>query len=409
MKDIVERFLSYTRIDTTSSEDTDVTPSTPNQFILADQLAEELRELGASEVYRDEHAFVYATVRSNLPYETETVGFLAHMDTSNATSGNNIQAAIIENYDGKDIVHANGLVTSVEEYPQIAALKGKSIIITDGSTLLGADDKAGIAIIMDYVQRLAEHPEIPHGDIRICFTPDEEIGLGIEKINLDHFKCDYAFTVDGGEINDVTYENFNAATAVVTVTGNSIHPGSAKGKMINASQVLMDFHSLLPVFDRPEFTEGREGFNHLISINGTCEKAESVYIIRNHDRQQFEKQKQHFKFCERHINEMYGKDICHANVFDTYKNMVEEFQGKMFIIYIAKKAIEMKGYAVTYTPIRGGTDGAKLTFKGVPTPNLGTGGLFCHGNHELLCIEDMKEMVDILENIGSLVSERKHV
>ncbi|MBR0229894.1 MAG: peptidase T, partial [Erysipelotrichaceae bacterium] len=324
MKDIVERFLSYTRIDTTSSEDTDVTPSTPNQFILADQLAEELRELGASEVYRDEHAFVYATVRSNLPYKTETVGFLAHMDTSNATSGNNIQAAIIENYDGKDIVHANGLVTSVEEYPQIAALKGKSIIITDGSTLLGADDKAGIAIIMDYVQRLAEHPEIPHGDIRICFTPDEEIGLGIEKINLDHFKCDYAFTVDGGEINDVTYENFNAATAVVTVTGNSIHPGSAKGKMINASQVLMDFHSLLPVFDRPEFTEGREGFNHLISINGTCEKAESVYIIRNHDRQQFEKQKQQFKYCERHINEMYGKEICHANVFDTYKNMVEE-------------------------------------------------------------------------------------
>ena len=407
MKDIVERFLSYIAIDTTSSEETDTTPSTPNQFILADQLADELKELGVKDVYRDEHAFVYGTVPGNLPYTCDTVGFLAHMDTSNAASGLNVKAKIIENYDGKDIVHDCGLVTSVNEYPQIAELKGKTIIVTDGNTLLGADDKAGIAIIMDFIQRLVENPDIPHGDIKVCFTPDEEIGIGIEKINLDHFVCDYAFTMDGGTVNDVNYENFNAATAVVTVTGNSIHPGSAKGKMINACQVLMDYHALLPVFQRPEFTENREGFNHMVQMEGTCEHAQSIYIIRNHDRVEFENQKALFKECERHINEMYGKQICVADVHDTYKNMKEEFKDRMYIIDLASKAIEKEGYVTTYTPIRGGTDGAKLTFKGLLTPNLGTGGMFYHGPHELLCVEDMKEMVNIVENVVRLTAERK--
>ena len=406
MKDIVERFLSYTRIDTTSDEECLDTPSCSNQFILADQLVSELKELGIEDAHRDEHAFVYGTLLSNRDYSCDTVGFLAHMDTSNATSGFDVKGRIIENYDGNDIYLGNDIYTTVADFPQITSLKGKTIIVTDGKTLLGADDKAGVAIIMDYIQRLVEHPEIPHGTIKVCFTPDEEIGRGIDSIDLKEFVCDYAYTLDGGTVNDVTYENFNAATAIVKVEGVSIHPGSAKGKMINASQVLMDFHALLPVFERPEFTEGREGFNHLIQMEGTCEKATSVYIIRNHDAAEFERQKEEFRIAEKHINSMYGKDLLKVEIIDSYRNMVEEFKDRMYIVDLAAEAIRLEGYEPTYTPIRGGTDGSKLTFMGVPTPNLGTGGMFFHGNHELLCVEDMKEMVNILEKLGTLIAER---
>ena len=269
MKDIVERFISYTKVDTTSADDSKVCPSNPDEFILAHQLEEELKELGVQDVRVDDKCFVYGLLLANTDKKCDTVGFLAHMDTSNATSGKNIKARVIENYDGEDIELSEGIWTKVADYPQIAKLKGKDIIVTDGTTLLGADDKAGIAIIMDTVQYLQQHPECPHGDIRVCFTPDEEVGSGIGNINLDEFRCDYAFTVDGGAVNEITYETFNAASAQVIVHGNSIHPGDAKGKMINASQVLMDFHAMLPVFERPEFTEKREGFNHLTDMNGT--------------------------------------------------------------------------------------------------------------------------------------------
>ena len=329
------------------------------------------------------------------------------MDTSNATSGKNIKARVIENYDGEDIELSEGIWTKVADYPQIAKLKGKDIIVTDGTTLLGADDKAGIAIIMDTVQYLHQHPECPHGDIRVCFTPDEEVGSGIGNINLDEFKCDYAFTVDGGAVNEITYETFNAASAQVIVHGNSIHPGDAKGKMINASQVLMDFHAMLPVFERPEFTEKREGFNHLTDMNGTVEKAEGFYIIRNHDLALLEKQKKEFEYIRDHINRMYGKEVIELKLRDSYRNMREAFNDKMYIIEAAEKAIREAGYQPESDSMRGGTDGSQLTVMGLPTPNLGTGGMMYHGNHELLCINDMKEMVKIVLNLIRNITERE--
>ena len=407
MKDIVERFISYTKVDTTSADDSKVCPSNPDEFILAHQLEEELKELGVQDVRVDDKCFVYGLLPANTDKKCDTVGFLAHMDTSNATSGKNIKARVIENYDGEDIELSEGIWTKAADYPQIAKLKGKDIIVTDGTTLLGADDKAGIAIIMDTVQYLQQHPECPHGDIRVCFTPDEEVGSGIGNINLDEFRCDYAFTVDGGAVNEITYETFNAASAQIIVHGNSIHPGDAKGKMINASQVLMDFHAMLPVFERPEFTEKREGFNHLTDMNGTVEKAEGFYIIRNHDLALLEKQKKEFEYIRDHINRMYGKEVIELKLRDSYRNMREAFNDKMYIIEAAEKAIREAGYQPESDPMRGGTDGSQLTVMGLPTPNLGTGGMMYHGNHELLCINDMKEMVKIVLNLIRNITERE--
>ena len=406
MKDIVERFISYTKIDTTSVDDSKICPSSYNQFTLANQLEKELKQLGVENAHVDEKCFVYGFIPANTEKPCNVVGLLAHMDTSNATSGKDIKARVIKNYDGGDIELSKGIYTTVEEYPQIKALKGKDIIVTDGTTLLGADDKAGIAIIMDTIQTLVNNPEIKHGDIRVCFTPDEEIGSGISNIDLNEFKCDFAYTVDGGEINAIDYETFNAASAHVIVHGNSIHPGSAKGKMINAIQVAMDFHGMLPVFDRPENTEGREGFNHIVGINGGCEQADSFYIIRNHDADLLEKQKKQFEYIKDHINNMYGKEIVEVDIRDSYRNMKEAFDDKMYIIELADKAISDAGYVPVSTPVRGGTDGSQLTFMGIPTPNLGTGGLFCHGNHEMLCIDDMKAMVKIVINLlGNIVEK----
>ena len=407
MKDIVERFISYTKINTTSVDDSEVCPSSRNQFVLAHQLEEELKELGVQDVIVDSKGFVYGFIPGNTDKKTDTIGFLAHMDTSNAASGENVKARVIENYDGKDIQLSKGIWSKVADYPQLAKLKGKDIIVTDGKTLLGADDKAGIAIIMDTVSELVKDPEFKHGDIRVCFTPDEETGSGIHNINLDVFKCDYAFTVDGGDVNGITYETFNAASAHVIIHGNSIHPGSAKNKMINASQVLMDFHAMLPVNERPEFTEKREGFNHLVGMEGTCEKAQGMYIIRNHDLGKLEQQKKQFEYIADHINKMYGKAVVELHLKDSYRNMREAFTDKMYIIEAACKAIEDAGYSPVSEPMRGGTDGAVLTVMGVPTPNLGTGGLFCHGNHEVLCIDDMKEMVKIVLNLIKNITERK--
>lgn len=406
MKNIVERFISYTRIDTTSADDASTCPSTPNQFILARQLEEELKELNLKDVHVDEHAFVYATLSANSDRKCPVVGFLAHMDTSNMASGADIKARIIENYDGGDIELGNGIYTRVKEYPKIAELKGHDVIVTDGTTLLGGDDKAGIAIIMDTVQKLVSYPEARHGEIRICFTPDEEIGGGIHNIRLEDFPCDYAYTVDGGDIDEVTYENFNAATAVVNFIGNSIHPGDAKGKMINALQLAVDFHAMLPVFERPENTEGREGFNHIVSLQGECEKAQAVYIIRNHDADELERQKREFTEIAEHMNRMYGREVVDCRVNNSYRNMKEAFADRMYIIDVVSETLSQMGIEPSYTPIRGGTDGAQLTYMGIPTPNLGTGGLFCHGNHEMVSINNIKKMSEIVFNLILNIEKR---
>lgn len=406
MKNIVERFISYTRIDTTSADDASTCPSTPNQFILARQLEEELKELNLKDVHVDEHAFVYATLSANSDRKCPVVGFLAHMDTSNMASGADIKARIIENYDGGDIELSEGIYTRVKEYPKIAELKGHDIIVTDGTTLLGGDDKAGIAIIMDAIQNLVNDPDARHGEIRVCFTPDEEIGAGIHNIRLEDFPCEYAYTVDGGDIDEVTYENFNAATAVVNFIGNSIHPGDAKGKMINALQLAVDFHSMLPVFERPENTEGREGFNHIVSLQGECEKAQAVYIIRNHDADELERQKREFTEIAEHMNRMYGREVVDCRVNNSYRNMKEAFADRMYIIDVVSETLRQMGIEPSYTPIRGGTDGAQLTYMGIPTPNLGTGGLFCHGNHEMVSINNMKKMSEIVFNLILNIEKR---
>ncbi len=403
---IEERFINYTKIDTTSDAESNTCPSTANQLVLADMLVEELKQLGIRDARRADNGFVYGTVESNVDYKTDVVGLLAHLDTSDATSGKDIKARIIRDYDGKDILLSEGIYSTVKDYPFLEDLKGKDLIVTDGTTLLGGDDKAGIAIIMDFVQYLYENPDVRHGEIKICFTPDEEIGSGILNIDLKELACDYAYTLDGGPVNCVTYENFNAANAKLTFNGNSIHPGDAKNKMINATQLAIDFHNMLPVNQRPEFTEKREGFNHLLGITGDCQKAQSSYIIRNHDLDLLRQQMRHFELITMHMNEMHSRHVVELELKESYYNMKQCLIDKMFIVEQAAKAIEQLGYTVEYDPIRGGTDGAHLSFMGVATPNLGTGGRNCHGNHELVIIDEMKEMVKVLANIINIVVER---
>ncbi len=403
MERLTERFLRYVRIETTSSEETDCCPSTPGQFDLARLLVSELRELGIENAFMAENCFVYGHIVSNLDNEAAKVGFLAHMDTSNAASGKNVSPRIIEDYDGKDIVLNDTLTTSLKEFPQLKDYRGKSLIVTDGTTLLGGDDKAGIAIIMEYAAWLQSHPEVRHGDIYICFTPDEEIGAGIDHIDLKFFPVDYAYTMDGGSPREMTYECFNAATAVCQFTGVSIHPGSAKNRMINACELAMEFHALLPVNEKPQFTEGREGFNHLEYVEGTCAEAKSVYIIRNHDSAILERQKGDFRRAERFLNEKYGRKVAEVTITDAYRNMKEGFTGREYIIDNALNALRKNGLEPIITPMRGGTDGAKLTVMGVPTPNLGTGDMFCHGNHEIVCIEEMRTMVEVLKTLTNII------
>jgi tripeptide aminopeptidase len=403
---IEDRFINYTKIDTTADAKSETRPSTPNQLVLADMLIDELKQIGVKDARKDDNGFVYGTVESNVDYKTDVVGLLAHMDTSDATSGKDIKARIIRDYDGKDILLSEGIFSTVSDYPFLKDLKGKDLIVTDGTTLLGADDKAGIAIIMDFIQYLYHNPEVKHGKIMVCFTPDEEIGTGILNIDLNEFVCDYAYTLDGGPVNNVTFENFNAASAVVKFNGNSIHPGDAKNKMINATQLAIDFHNMLPVNQRPEFTEKREGFNHLLSIVGDCQQAKSSYIIRNHDLDLLHQQMHYFELITMHINEMFNRHVVELQMKETYRNMKECLTDKMFIVEQAKSAIEQLGYIVEYEPIRGGTDGAHLSFMGIATPNLGTGGRNFHGNHELAIIDEMKEMVKVLANIINIVVER---
>lgn len=400
MERIIDNFLKYVKIDTQSSEDSESSPSTEKQFDLAKLLFSQLEEMGAEEIIFDrEHCYLYASVPASAGCEDAPVlGFIAHMDTAPVVTGTNVNPRIIENYDGGDILlhPEKRIVMKVSDYPKLPAYQGKSLIVTDGMTLLGADDKAGIAEIMAMAEYLLSHKEKKHGKIRIAFTPDEEIGAGTDFFDLEIFGADYAYTVDGGELGELEYENFNAAGAKVIVHGCSVHPGDAKGKMVNALLLAQEFQSMLPVFENPMYTEKYEGFYHLETLKGTVEEAVMEYIIRDHDRQKFEQKKENFQRIGRFLNEKYGENTFELEVTDSYYNMCEIIKANMHLIDYAKSAMEELGITPAVQPIRGGTDGARLSFMGLPCPNLCAGGQNIHGRFEFVCVESMKKISELL-------------
>ncbi len=396
----IEYFLQYVMIDTQSDETTGVTPSTPKQHELAELLARQLQDMGAEEIaYDREHCYLYATIPATTGCENAPVlGFIAHMDTSPAVSGAGVKPRIIENYDGKDILlnEAENIVLSVSDFPDITRLKGKDLIVTDGTTLLGADDKAGIAEIMGACEYLLQHPEIRHGRLRIGFTPDEEIGEGADHFDVGLFGADFAYTVDGGELGELEDETFNAASGRLTVSGRSVHPGSAKGKMINAILIAQEFQGLLPVFQNPMYTEGREGFFHLDRIEGNVEKTVAEYIIRDHDRNAFEQKKAVFARCADFLNAKYGQGTACAEVKDSYYNMREVLKEHEHLMENAASLLRTLGVEPIVNPVRGGTDGARLSFMGLPCPNLCTGGANYHSRFEYACVQSMDMVTELL-------------
>lgn len=403
---IVERFLKYVSFDTQSAEDSETTPSTEKQWILARYLKEELEGIGLTEVEIDEHAYVYATLPANTDKPLPTVGFIAHMDTSPDCSGKDVKPRIVKDYDGSDIVldEAAGIVTSPKKFPELLDHVGEDIIVTDGHTLLGADDKAGIAEIVQAMAYLIAHPEIKHGRIRVGFNPDEEIGLGAHRFNVEKFGCDFAYTMDGGELGELEFENFNAASAKVEVTGVSVHPGYAKNKMVNAARVATEYASLMPAAETPERTAEYEGFYHLLGMNGNVEKASLTYIIRDHDRARFEERKEYAAAVGELLNKKYGAGTVKVTLADQYYNMREKVEPVMHIIDTALDAMKDCGIQPRVRAIRGGTDGAQLSFKGLPCPNIFAGGLNFHGPHEFLPIPSLEKasmvVVKICEKVG---------
>ena len=399
--EIKERFLNYVSFDTQSAENSQTVPSTSKQLKLGKYLVEELQSLGIENALLNEYGVVYGTIPSNNNHQGDVIGFIAHMDTSPDASGKDINPQIIKNYQGQKITlnEDKKLYLDPEQYPQLLHLIHHDLITTDGTTLLGADDKAGIAIIMHMVEYLHTHPEFKHNDIQIAFTPDEEIGCGSNHFDVKYFNADYAYTIDGGDIHIIEYENFNAFSAKVNIHGRSIHPGSAKNKMINSTRVAYEFDSLLPVHMRPESTEGYEGFNHLHAIQGTCEETTMDYIIRNHDLQQAKKQCQEFIDIVEFLNKKYGYQIIDLTITESYLNMKEALKDHMFIVEQALAAIKENGLDAYCSPIRGGTDGARLTFMGLPCPNLGTGGFNYHGPYEYCSLTMMEKQVQILLHI----------
>lgn len=405
MEKVIERFLEYVRIDTESSAESTTTPSTLKQHDLAAVLVRQLQEMGAEEItYDKEHCYVYATVPAAEGYESAPViGFIAHMDTTQVVTGAGVKPRIIEDYDGQDIVlnEEKQVVMRVADFPELASYAGKGLIVTDGTTLLGADDKAGVAEIMTMAEYLLTHPEISHGRIRIGFTPDEEIGAGADHFDVPLFGADFAYTVDGGRLGELEYENFNAAGAKVTVHGRSVHPGDAKGKMRNAILMAQEFHAMLPVWENPMYTCGYEGFYHLDALNGTVEEASAEYIIRDHDRKKFEEKKDAFRRIGTFLNEKYGAGTFEIEMKDSYYNMREVLEKHMHIIDRAKSAMAELGVEPVVSPIRGGTDGGRLSFMGLPCPNLCTGGANFHGKYEYACMEDMETIVRLLVKIAA--------
>lgn len=403
--DIVERFINYTKFDTQSAEDSQTVPSTPKQLIFAKYLKEELESEGLEDVEMDDMGYIYATLPANTKNDAPTIGFISHYDTALDASGANIKARIVRNYDGGDIELSPGIVSSPKKFPELLQHKGEDLIVTDGTTLLGADDKAGIAEIVQAVCYLRDHPEIKHGKIRVAFNPDEEIGMGAHHFDVEKFGCQWAYTMDGGDIGDLEYENFNAASAKVTIKGVSVHTGYAKGKMINAARLACEFNSHIPETEIPETTEGYQGFYHLLSIDGHCEEAKLSYLIRDHDRKKFEARKDFMEQIAKQMNEKYGEGTVTIDIKDQYYNMKEKIDPNMHVIDIVLKAMQESGVTPKVEPIRGGTDGAQLSFRGLPCPNIFAGGVNFHGPYEFVSIQVMEKAVKVICKICEITGE----
>ncbi|WP_407944345.1 peptidase T [Ornithinibacillus californiensis] len=406
--DMIKRFTTYVKVDTQSNEDNETTPSTPGQLDLSNILVEELKGIGMEEVTIDENGYVFATLPSNTDKEVPTIGFLAHVDTATDFTGKNVNPQLIENFDGNDIVLNKELnvVLSSKEFPELPSYKGHTLITTDGTTLLGADNKAGIAEIMTAMDYLIKHPEIEHGKVRVAFTPDEEIGRGPHKFDVERFNADFAYTVDGGPLGELQYESFNAAAAKVTFKGNSVHPGTAKNKMVNAGKMAAEFVSKFPEQESPEHTEGYEGFYHLISINGDVEKTRAYYIIRDFDRDSFENKKTTLtKFVEE-MKAKYGEESVNLEMTDQYYNMREKIEPVMEIVEVAKQAMKNLDIEPIIQPVRGGTDGSQLSYMGLPTPNIFTGGENFHGKFEYISVDNMEKSTKVIVEIAKLFASK---
>ncbi len=403
---LVNRFLHYVSFDTQSDELTNMTPSTPGQMVFAEALEKELHRIGLSEITLDENGYLMATLPANTDKEVPTVGFIAHLDTSPDMSGRNVSPRIVERYDGGDIMLCaeENVVLRPTEFPELLHYVGQDLVVTDGKTLLGADDKAGVAEIVTAVEYLLAHPEIKHGKIRIAFNPDEEIGQGAHKFDVEAFGADWAYTLDGGEIGELEYENFNAAIARVTFKGRNVHPGYAKHKMINSIRIANQYAIMLPRWETPEHTEDYEGFYHLVSFEGNVEKTVLTYIIRDHDRDRFERRKKELEHLARKINNEFP-DCAEIEIKDQYYNMREKVEPMMHIIDLVSQAMKNIGIVPTVKPIRGGTDGAQLSFKGLPCPNIFAGGLNFHGRYEFVPIQSMEKASALVVEIARLVAE----
>lgn len=405
---VIERFLKYVTFDTQSDESTGVTPSTPKQMVFAQYLKTELEELGLKDISLDENGYLFATLPSNVNHEVPVVGFIAHMDTSPDMSGENVKPRIVEKYDGKDIplCAEENIILSPANFPELLDHVGEDLIVTDGYTLLGADDKAGIAEIVGAVAYLIAHPEIKHGDIRIGFNPDEEIGLGTHKFDVEKFGAKWAYTMDGGEVGELEFENFNAAAAKIRVKGRNVHPGYAKNKMINSLLVANEYASLLPADETPGTTEGYEGFYHLIGMEGEVENTVLSYIVRDHDREKFEARKQALLDYAAQLNEKYGEGTVTVELKDQYYNMRQQVEPLMHIIDIAFAAMQEAGVTPKVKAIRGGTDGAQLSFKGLPCPNIFAGGLNFHGRYEFVPVQSIEKAMNVVVKIAELTAKR---
>ncbi len=404
MMDIVERFLKYTQFDTQSAEDSDSVPSTPKQLVFAEYLKKELEAEGLSDVEMDDHGYIYATLKANVKGHIPTIGFISHYDTSTDCSGAGIQPHIVRQYDGSDILLSEGIISSPSKFPELLQHVGEDLIVTDGHTLLGADDKAGIAEIVQAMCWLRDHPEIPHGMIRVAFNPDEEIGMGAHHFDVDRFGCEWAYTMDGGDVGELEFENFNAASARVYIKGVSVHPGYAKGKMINASALAAEFATMLPADETPETTEGYQGFYHLLGIESNIEQAKMHYIIRDHDRSDFEDRKRFISRCADEMNTKYGEGTVTIELKDQYYNMKEKIDPQMHVIDLVLHAMQECGVAPKVKPIRGGTDGAQLSFRGLPCPNIFAGGVNFHGPYEFVSIQSMQKAMQVIVKICELTA-----
>lgn len=402
--DITERFLNYTKFDTQSAEDSDCVPSTSKQLVFADYLKKELESEGLSDVEMDDKGYIYATLKANFKGKTPTIGFISHYDTSPDCSGADIKPQIVSKYDGSDIQLSEGIVSSPKKFPELLQHVGEDLIVTDGHTLLGADDKAGIAEIVQAMCWLRDHKEVKHGDIRIAFNPDEEIGMGAHYFDVEKFGCDWAYTMDGGDVGELEFENFNAASAKVHIKGVSVHPGYAKGKMVNANALAAKFAEMLPETERPETTEGYQGFYHLLGIESNVERAKLSYIIRDHDRDRFEDRKRFVLRCTEQMNEAFGEGTVTVELKDQYYNMKEKIDPQMHVIDVVLHAMQDCGVAPKVKPIRGGTDGAQLSFRGLPCPNIFAGGVNFHGPYEFVSIQSMEKAMQVIIRICELTA-----